>query len=502
MKKTVFILFMLLLCSAVNTIADDDKVVPAKTITKAEVRDHLFYIASDELEGRGTGSAGFKIAQQYAVTNFRQAGLKPIIKDKDGKLSWYQEVPLVRTRAGEGNSLVIAGRTMTFAKDYILNNARDTSSCSLEAELVFGGYGISEFEMGYDDLGELDVNGKIVVLLAGGPRENGVSTLPENVAALYDGRKAVSRKIENMERAGAKAVVILADERTAKYWDRIAPRATGEAVSLRTDAAAKQIPAITAGPALKQKILGDNPSTQARELGLKARLVVDVASEEFSCRNVVAYLPGTDEALKDEYVTVGAHYDHLGIKDGVIYNGANDNGSGSVAVLEIAEAIAMAPAKRPIIFLLYTGEELGLLGSRYFVANPPVPLENIKVNVNYEMIARGSKTKAGETIVSNITDNQCPEIEEFAKAVQARTEKLIFSGRKYFGGSDHHAFYSKGIPILCFVVGKAEGGGPSDYHRPEDDAEKANFDCMTEAIRFTCNVILDIANAEAIPAGK
>lgn len=257
MKKNISnLVLIMLVVGAVALWADDDKKgSQAASITKAEVKDHLYYIASDELEGRGTGSSGFKIAQQYAVTNFRQAGLKPIVIDADGKKTWYQEVPLVRTTPGKGNSLTLNGEKAEFAKDYILNNPRLASNGKVEGKLVFGSYGISEFEMGYDDLGEVDVDGNIVVILTGGPTADGKSILPDNVQALYDGRDAVTRKIENLERAGAATVILVADARTAKYWDRITARASGESVSRAGSGAAKQIPAIMVSAELAKNIL-------------------------------------------------------------------------------------------------------------------------------------------------------------------------------------------------------------------------------------------------------
>ena len=204
-------------------------------------------------------------------------------------------------------------------------------------------------------------------------------------------------------------------------------------------------------------------------------------------------MEGSDPVLKNEYVVVGAHLDHLGVRGGQVYNGADDNASGSVGVLEVAEAIAMAPPQRSILFVLYAGEERGLLGSRHFVANPPVPLEQIVANINIEMIGRWSHRPAGTIFAILGTDD-----DGALRGALTRVNGMGFgyeleAPEQFLGGSDHVAFQNAGIPNIT-IAGSPPNGTHQDYHQPGDEADKIEIAAMRKATALIYQLTLELAN--------
>ncbi|UCC71880.1 MAG: M28 family peptidase [Gemmatimonadota bacterium] len=220
----------------------------------------------------------------------------------------------------------------------------------------------------------------------------------------------------------------------------------------------------------------------------------------YSSPNVVGLLPGTDPVLTDEYVVVTAHLDHLGMRNGVIFNGADDNASGSAAVLEAAEAAAMAPAKRSIIFVLFTAEEKGFLGSTYFVDNPPVPIEAIVLNINLDMVGRNSPDWP-ESLLALASEKRRPELLELIRDVNSRVRAnldwRLNEGEDPHGHvqrSDQLAFMQKGIPAILITRGFM---GP-DYHQPSDDPETINYPKVTQAARLAYALAVAAANSEVL----
>jgi len=222
---------------------------------------------------------------------------------------------------------------------------------------------------------------------------------------------------------------------------------------------------------------------------------------ELNTWNVVAIVEGTDPKLKSEYITVGAHLDHVGPRGGKVCNGADDNASGSVGVIEVAEAIAMSPPKRSVIFILYAGEEMGLQGSRYFLENPPVPIDKIVANINLDMIGRTGNGLDAETKEHFLrySSKVSPKFKDFVKKVNRKTIKqpLIYAedgtSPGGVGGSDHMSFLRKDIPAIMFFSGVHK-----DLHQPGDDPEKIEYDKMQKISQLVFELAYELGNISKI----
>jgi hypothetical protein len=221
-------------------------------------------------------------------------------------------------------------------------------------------------------------------------------------------------------------------------------------------------------------------------------------ADAFTSPNVVGLVPGTDRVLKDEYIVVTAHLDHVGVRDGEVFNGADDNASGSAAVIEAAEAAGMVPGKRSIIFVLLTAEERGFLGARYFVDNPPVPIEQIVLNINLDMVGRNSP-EFPKALLALGSENRRPQllrlIRNVNREVRANLDWRLNEGEdphSHVQRSDQLAFMQKGIPAILITRGFM---GP-DYHQPSDDPETINYGKVLQASRLAFGLAVEAANGE------
>ncbi len=367
------------------------------------LREHVRYLADDRLQGRDTGTAGGELAAQYIAKEFRTMRLKPAGEGD----SFLRPVPFERSRQDADRSKLLLSRdgqsqTLSYGTDFILNGFA-TTDAQLEAPLVFAGYGITAPEFKHDDYNGLDAKGKLVVLLSGEP--------PSSDPAFFDGDKDTkyalgSYKIQQARERGAVGVVtLLTSSRAPKFsWDRAR---AGQVRSVITLARAR----VNGFPTLLMRADGAEKLFQGAPLSFpqvdeqaekgavkgfplpgKLRVEVSVHREPFRAPNVAGYLEGSDPELKKQVVVYSAHYDHVGTggdKEDKIFNGAWDNASGTAGVLEVARTFSNLPKearpKRSVLFLLVTGEEHGLLGSRHYVADPAFPIAQTAANINLDM---------------------------------------------------------------------------------------------------------------------
>jgi Zn-dependent M28 family amino/carboxypeptidase len=372
-------------------------------IRETGLRAHVRFLADDSLEGRDTGSAGGLLAARYIAAQLEQAGIAPA--GDDG--TYYQNIPFVRTRTRpEGSHLTVetpeGERKFAFGEDLILVTG-SRPEASIRASLVFAGYGITAPEFAYDDYDGLDVAGKIVILFPGEPSS-------EN-ANFFDGRRdtqhaASSTKLALARRLGAAAVIIALDEsaqQNVPWRQRSRAQATGRLGFDPAPAEGLPAVAVTAARAADlfhgsgktwEQVQADAALGRPAGFDLKTSALLSLSEERLSLPgpNVIGLLEGSDPALKDEVVIFTAHYDHIGRRDGedgasLIYNGAWDNASGTASVLEIARAFGSIPQRprRSVLFLFVTGEERGLLGSRYYTQHPVFPIEKTAANINLDM---------------------------------------------------------------------------------------------------------------------
>ncbi len=513
----VIVLAALALLISTAACQAQETVDPLESITEAELRDHIHYLASDFLAGRKTGEAGYMLAAQYGAILFDAAGLEPMFTDSSGAPSFFQPIAFESAKVSGAIAMRItrAGTAKSYrlGEDFVAFPMSGADELNSEAVPVFLGYGIEEPDHGWDDYEGLDVSGRIAVIVFGAPTRDGEPVLPEEQHRIYSSpsRSANARVISALEH-GVSALIMVIDSQSTSLWNDVASRMERPTVYPRPPASperggsrsglwiimikAQDAVDLLSGPGY-DPVARTGPCTPGPldgvRIALDLKYDVDLA---FSAPNVVALLPGTDPILRDEYIVVTAHLDHLGVRSGQVYNGADDNASGSAAVLEAAEAAAMAPAKRSILFVLFAAEEDGLLGSMYFADNPPVPLEDIVLNINLDMVGRNSPDWP-ESLLALGSDNRRPELLELIRNVNARVgAKLDWRLNE---GSDPHvhvqrsdlaAFIQKGIPAILITRGFM---GP-DYHRPSDDPETINYPKVYTAARLAYALAAEAGN--------
>lgn len=462
----------------------------------------LTFLASDELEGREATHRGLKVAAKFLASQYRLAGLTP----PPGQHSMLQPVPVIESRLAPTTAIRISRealeQTFTLYHDFYLFG-RFFAPRMIQAPVAFVGYGISNTDSAYDDYQNLDVRDKIVLLLPG---------MPEFAGGDHrrGGRRQRSAKIAAAQKAGAAAVLYVSSrpiagmvQRLKRWLERPGYALPGAEPGLAqffvseklADALLAATGQTLAG--LKQQI--DSTKTPHSMLlpGTTAILDVQVDTTRKRTQNVVAYLEGADPQRKHEIVAFGAHYDHLGKSaNGEIYNGADDDGSGTTAILEIARAFAQNPNRpaRSLLFISHTAEEKGLLGSRYFTDHPPVPLENIVTLLNIDMIGRNAPDSV-YVIGSNFLSKELHRINENASASIGITLDYTYNKKndpnRFYYRSDHYNYAKHDIPIAFFFSGTHE-----DYHKPTDTVDKINFAKMEKIARLVYLTGWTVANLD------
>ncbi|MDW8106568.1 MAG: M28 family peptidase [Armatimonadota bacterium] len=493
--------------------------VRAETITPLELQAHLEFIAADELEGRDTPSRGLNIAGLYIVSHLKRWGVKPA-----GENGTYFQTLRYRTESLDlrETRIELEGRTFEFGRDFV---ARPVA-LDITAPLVYVGDGWSNPTQGIDPYAGLEVRGKVLVVQASYPKEV-LERGFEQAEAL--GWRSPE---QNAHEKGALAIIRIDPsdmgrlERIARMWS------TRRSVEgLETP---RTMPLIVASQGLLEAIFAGEPVSateliQRAERGEPApafalnpqkqiRIMLKAQTRVETAYNIIGLIEGADPVLKNEYVSIGAHLDHVGVsqgRDGTvrIYNGADDNGSGCVALLEMTEAFATGPRpRRSILVLWYAGEEQGLLGSRLFVKQPTVPLENIIVNINLDMVGRTRKPNDTDprnrylsapnevyVIGPNIAS---PDIGELLERVNQQYLQLrlntmydsVNHPEQLFFRSDQYSFVSVGIPAVFFFTGLH-----ADYHQPTDTVEKIDFEKMTQVARTAFGLAWALADASERP---
>jgi len=488
---------------------------------------HVKFLADDSLEGRDTGSEGLQKAQAYAVEQLQKAGLQPA-----GANGFYQPVRFNQYEVEESKSLLalVTGgqsKALSFADDAFINTRSTRASANLSAPLVFVGYGLQIPEKNLDELAGLDLKGKVVVYLAGSP-----SDIPTALASHY--QTAVERW-KSLHAAGAIGTITIFNPASMDIpWSRISVNRNHPSMDL-SDSEFNETPGLQLGvafnPASAEKLFTGSGHTFAEiaalgkdrkplphfdmAVSLKANAVILTKTLESS--NIVGKLTGSDPALKNEFVVLSAHIDHVGIGAPIngdrIYNGAMDNGSGSALEMDIAASLKAHPEKlqRSILFLLVTAEEKGLLGSKYFAAHPTVAAKSIIADVNVDMflpIVPMKVLKIGGLEESDLGTRAAAIAQSMGIKAIPDPEPL----RNLFIRSDQYNFIKKGVPsVKCDVT--FEPGTPEQkifkdwltnrYHAPSDDVNQP-VDMQAAALyeEFTRRLLLETANNAAPPRWK
>jgi Zn-dependent M28 family amino/carboxypeptidase len=498
------------------------------TISAAQLKDYLSFIASDEMEGRDTPSRGLDTTARFLAMNLSRWGIKPA--GDDG--GYLQKIALSRDLVDKAETVVqLDGQPLVFGADYI-PSARPADLPA--SQIVFAGNGWLVKSKSIDAYKGVDAKGKIAVIF--GPA-NGY---PQGIrSADLSGKRGEDwmNAAEYAQKQGVAALVIVPDFQYLANWERNRTRVTERGftkvdrfqapagaqlpqlvLSLRVAEALFQDERQTAQSIFESIYSGKIPDSFALNPNQKFSITVKVKSDRASTQNVVGVLEGSDPVLKDEYVALGAHYDHVGIGAPVngdaIYNGADDDGSGTTALLGMAEALAKARLrpKRSILFVWHAGEEKGLWGSRYFTNYPTVPLAKIVTQINIDMIGRSRN--AGDT---NPRNNELSgpneiyvigakmmssELGALVESVNQQYLKLTYDYRyddpgdpnRFFFRSDHYNYARKGIPIVFFFDGEHQ-----DYHQPGDSVDKIDFQKMEKVARTIYLTLWEVANRPTRP---
>ncbi|HKO98285.1 MAG TPA: M20/M25/M40 family metallo-hydrolase [Pyrinomonadaceae bacterium] len=496
-------------------------------ITAAQIKDYLSFIASDLLEGRDTPSRGLDLAAQFLAMNLSRWGLKPA--GDDG--TFFQKIALSRNAIEKAETrATLNGQLLDLGSDFLPVAA----NAEVSGQLVFAGNGWFIKSKNIDSFKGIDAKGKIAIVIYppdGYPR--GITR------ADLSGKRGEDwmSPAEYAAKQGAVGIVIVPDFQYLANWDRNRTRLTERGL-IRVDkfqpVTGTQTPGIIAGPRLTNALFqGErkNATTlfeaayagqplESFELSLQKTLAftIKVKSDVSGTQNVVGVFEGSDPVLKNEYVALGAHYDHVGMGLAVngdsINNGADDDGSGTTALLAMAEALSKASVrpKRSILFVWHAGEEKGLWGSRYFTEYPTIPLDRIVTQINLDMIGRSKKE--GDTNPRN-KDLSGPngiyvigskmmstELGEITESVNKQYLNLDYNFRyddpadpnRFFYRSDHYNYARKGIPIVFFFDGDHE-----DYHRPSDSVEKIDYQKMEKLTRTIYLTLWELASRPTRP---
>ncbi|NIR51710.1 M28 family peptidase [candidate division KSB1 bacterium] len=487
--------------------------IAKRSITPHEAQLHVDILASDKLTGRESGMLGQWLAAKYIADEFSKYGLLHA-GDKRG---YYQNFQIEHRDLRQARLVLkytnpIRRDPVEFVLKYDFIPFDFTGEGKFTASVVFAGYGITAPEYDYDDYTAINAKGKIVLVLRHEPQEDDPESIFEGTQltkhALFE------QKARNALRHGAKGLLLVTDPAGRHNnmspqgsWSYSHPRTNRKRWELALDDHYESFPAIWIDIDVARKLLAPSRSSlnqlqNAIDMGLKPRsfairnlkvhMNVDLERKTRQTQNVLGLVKGSDPRLRNELVVVGAHYDHLGIIDNQIYNGADDNASGTAGVLEIAEAFSEIPVvpRRSVLFIAFSAEELGLLGSRYYVEHPVWPLERTVTMINLDMIGRNDPYE-----VSVIGSNRSPKIH--AVNIEANEEvglDLKYDGEHFFNRSDQANFAKHGIPVLFYNTGVHH-----DYHRPTDVPEKINPQKLSRIARLAFLVAWEIANSDTRP---
>lgn len=502
--------------------AQDDATKYAASITPEDLKKHLVIIASDSLEGRDTGSPGQKKAAEYVSKYFKSYGLQPIADNGDGTKSYLQKYKLYKRSFGDVY-VKIDGKKYEFNKDFYLNGLLNVPE-EIETPVVLAGYGIEESS--YNDYANVDVKDKAVLIFEGEPKSADGKFLLSGTSekTKWSGPVSWQQKAKLALAKGAKYIFVITEKSGEDLDKEIRQRAVmSRRFSAPTLKPVQESPNGIASFVLTPDMAASLLKTSPQKLGkIKADLDktgkpltkgptgsvafrVERVSEIIDTENVAGFMEGSDK--KDEVLVISAHLDHIGISaNGEINNGADDDGSGTVSIIEIAEAFSKAKAegkgpRRSILFLNVTGEEKGLFGSEYYSENPLLPLANTIADLNIDMIGRVDEAHKNDhkyvyVIGADKLSSELHAISEEAnkKYVNYKLDYTFNDPKdpnRFYYRSDHYNFAKKNIPVIFYFTGVHE-----DYHRPGDDVEKILFEKQAPIVKLVFYTAWELVNRE------
>ncbi|MEP6594880.1 MAG: M28 family peptidase [Ginsengibacter sp.] len=493
----------------------DDAQKYAATITRDDLKKHLTIIAGADMEGRETGTPGQRKAAAYIESQFRLLGLQT-----PSGLNGYQQTFSIYKDTLINTSLKIGKKNYVFGKDFILIPSSAQTGVIKSKQIIFVGYGIADSN--YNDYAGKDVTGKIVVFFTGEPKINGKYLVTGTEKSFSWSFGGTANKAVVAKQNGALAALVINPS-----MENILPgfvesaRKTNVYFPGEETKENEKVNFATILPSMAKEIFGEKLFTDiinksgaeeplnniVAEVKSKTKFVYKKQQIPNSASNVVGFIEGSDK--KDEYVFLTAHYDHLGKQGDKIYYGADDDGSGTVSVIEMAKAFAKAKAegkgpRRTIVFMTVSGEEKGLWGSEYYSDHPIFPLEKTTADLNTDMVGRvDTERKTGDSLNYVYVighDKLSSDLQLINEEINDKYSSLKLdykfddpndSERIYYR-SDHYNFARKGVPVLFFYDGMLK----ADYHKPTDTVEKINWQLYEKRVQHIFLTAWEIANRE------
>jgi len=530
MKKQIVYTSMALLLGFGACAQNKTAIQFSQSISKDNAYKHLSVLASDEYEGRETGKKGAWMAADYIRTQFKNLGLTAPVNG-----SYFQPVGMA-TYSLSQTVLTINGTPMESLKDFVIqpNNVTLKGFTFNASEVLFAGYGLNKGD--YNDYAGQQVSGKVVMIFAAGdPTQKGAAPAATDRTAMRKAMAERQAKISYLMDNGAAGIIVVdptLDNITSEMKARLAGsdqvvllkaanvermqnQKSPNVVSVNT-ATANQILKASGSTveALQQQITAaGKPASKMVKVDVSASAMKQ--ENKVRAENVLGYLEGSDPKLKSEVLVVSAHYDHEGMTTSgtdKVFNGADDDGSGTTGVIMMAEAFAKAKKagkgpKRSILFLAVVGEEKGLLGSDWYSENPIFPLKNTIANLNIDMIGRTGteyQTKADSTNYIYVigSDKLSTELRQISEATNKTYTKLHLDYKfddpndteRIYYRSDHYNFAKHGIPIIFYFNGVHE-----DYHKPSDEIGKINFPLLAKRAQLAYYTAWELANRATRP---
>ena len=473
--------------------------LPLSELSADRYMQHVSFLASDDLKGRGNGSPELERAAEYIATQFRSFGLQTA--GDNG--TYFQKFDITTgAQFGSKNTLQVSGVSKEKGKDFVTMPV--SSSGSYDGPIVFAGYGMTSESQKWDDYAGIDVKGKAVLVFRHDPEETNPAgrfakdpTAPSTYIA----------KVRNARVHGAKAILFITDPNNHPGEPDTVGKATSDlefrdlsilAMHVTRDSVMSLFTRSGRNMAEVQRAIDQDQKPQSFEFtNLKIRVSADIKPIRKTVRNVLASVQGSDPVLRNEWIVIGGHYDHLGLGDphnsmsqadvGKIHHGADDNASGTAGVLELARLIARNKQafKRSVLLITFAGEELGLFGSSHFVNDSTMPLPSIAAMINMDMIGRLSSRP-----LSVMGTGTSPEFPAWIAEANKEVGLNLALSNGGHEGSDHLSFNGKRIPTLFFFSGLH-----SDYHRPTDTAEKIDAKGAIQVLSLVAGTAELMANA-------
>ena len=527
-KKIIFTLLILLSAGQIGFTQEESIGKGLQAITTDAIKAQLGFLSSDWMEGREAGKKGELLSADYIASMLQLYGVKPAgdyLRGRDfensltGTRSYFQNFVILKSLEGDKNILRLKTTkgpgqiTYEFIHDLDFTINTSFHPVETEAPVIFAGYGFLNKKTNYNDFGTMDLNGKFVLKMSGYP------AWADRLLTMQEINESIMDSERYMIEAGALGVIEFnpSDRVIVQVQDNVLPDPSpNERIPqpdiynaryslpgssfpgkfLRVNISARAAEEVLYGtginiPEYIKKADPDHPFSFPEIIPKSLYLKTDVKVSRVMVRNIIGVIEGKNN---NEIIVAGAHYDHVGKGNGYIWNGADDNGSGTVGIMTLAKAF-MATGLKPektIVIALWTAEEVGLLGSRYFVQNPSFPLKNIKLNLNFDMISRyiSETEKKGVVMTYNKSHPFFREItEKNLKEYNIDLDVDYQPSDDPPGGTDHRSFVEAGIPVMRFKPGHRE-----EYHTPFDEAGTVDWDIMEKIIRISFTNLWDLAN--------